>query len=349
MARPFFADASHRWLFTFKDVVGAGGTNGMGYSTRALGSNTAVAGTLYRHRLYANTTTAKSGYTYTGKTFQSRGGTTYYIMCQGTNTEPGTVNISDFDNYPLYVNWFDNHLHFEESRFGESYAWCMPFGHLLPDRKAACFGQWPAWNNVEWKTIDTKNVGSVWGTSDRRFTDTTGNYTWRLEERNCAMNFHNALSRNFYGVYDTQYTENYVDFDGMLPVWKENPMKDWRLLKNKNIKNALGVEAYYSAAPPLTEEFSVPGTITWVAKINQQDIERIPGRNLANWGNNRIYFTSAPMNDIEYSGTNVKVSNTKKFQYKKHGTTDVWADCESQVLDGKTYYYQTMDHDTYYD
>ena len=135
----------------------------------------------------------------------------------------------------------------------------------------------------------------------------------------------------------------------MLPIWKDNPLKDWKLLKNSNIKNALGIDAYYYAAPPLTAKFKNAGTFTWVAKVNIDDVERTPGRNWSNWGNNRIYFTSEPMDDIEYDGTDVKVSNTKKFQYKKHGTTDDFADCQSQVIDGETYYYLTMEHNVYYD
>ena len=344
MARGFVADASHMWKITFKDVVNANGTNGMGYSTRQLGDPDAAQMTIYAQRLYANNTNSKSGWTYSGKTLVSRGGTTYYIMEQ----TPYTLNNYDIGNNAVLGAWIDNHLHFEESTYGENYAWCMPFGHLLPNRKVACFGQWPAWNNVVWKTFDTQNLGNIMSSSTREWSDTTGNYTWLLRSGEKYINRASGLTRAYFNEYDRDIAD-FIEFDGMLPVWKENPMKDWRLLKNKNINNALSIDAYYAAAPPLTDEFSTAGTFTWVAKVNIDDVERIPGRNWSNWGNNRIYFTSKPMDDIEYDGTDVKVSNTKKFQYKKHDTTDDYADCQSQVINGKTYYYLTMDHNTYYD
>ena len=347
-ARPFYADATHKWLITFKDVVGASGTNGMGYSTRSLGDGTAANLDLYVYRLGADTTNSRSGYTYMNKTIQDRNNLhTFYIMNYGSDRNPYQMRASDFGSYSLFGEWFDSHLHFEESKFGESYAWCMPFGHLLPDRKAACFRQWPAWENVVWSSFDTQNIKTI-SDAGSEFSDVSGSHHWTQQIDVSHVYYHNGISRTYFDS-NVKDIREFIEITGMLPVWKENPLKDWRLLKNRNIKNALSVEAYYAAAPPLTEEFEEPGSITWVAKINQQDVQRIPGWNFSNWGTNRIYFTSKPMDDIEYSGVDVKVSNTKKFQYKKHDTTDAWADCQSQVLDGQTYYYQTLEHDTYYD
>ena len=348
MAIPFVADNTHKWKFTFKDIVGANGTNGMGYSTRALNDSNANDWTGYRYQLFANESSSRSGWSYLNKTITDRSGTVRYIMNYGTSASPYQIARSNYTTNSTVYEWVDTHLHFEESRFGESYAWCMPFGHLLPDRKAACFKQWPAWESVNWVSIDTQNVGSIASSADKIFTDVSGQHHFYQQTGNANFYYMNGLSRTFFNTRNLD-VKNFIEFDGMLPIWKENPLKDWRLLKNSNIKNALSIDAYYAAAPPLTSKFEKKGTFTWVAKVNQQDVERIPGRNFANWGNNRIYFTSEAMDDIEYSGTNVKVSNTKKFKYKKHGTTDAWSDCQSQVLDGKTYYYQTLEHDTYYD
>ena len=45
----------------------------------------------------------------------------------------------------------------------------------------------------------------------------------------------------------------------------------------------------------------------------------------------------------------MSASNFKTFKYKKHGTTDAYVDCSTEVVDGKTCYYLEMEHNTYYD
>lgn len=346
-AMPLVADATHKWKYTFKDIVGAGGTNGMGYSTRALGDNASSEFTGYKYQLFANESSSRSGWQYLNKTVRDRAGTTRYIMNYGSSTQPYQVDRNSFNVNQTASEWLDAHWHFEESRYGESYAWCMPFGHL-DDKTVGCFRQWPAWEMVNWANVSTQNVGAINVSSDKIFTDVSGQHHWYQGLERARTFYYNGLSQTYFGAM-TKEVADFIEFDGMLPIYKENPLRSLKLLKNNSIKNALGLDVYYAAAPALTTKFKNAGSFTWVAKVNVEDVERVPGRTWSNWGNNRIYFTSTPMNDIEYSGTNVKVSNTKKFQYKKHDTTDDWADCQSQVIDGKTYYYQTLDHNTYYD
>ena len=345
----FTISAEYPVTFTFKDVVGANGTNGMGYSTRNLNWSDAVAGKLYLTALFANNSNSRSGWTYTGISMLDRDDDPKYIMYYNS-IKNHEVSESSFNSAALNSNWTNGHLHFDESRFGQSYAWCMPFSYRITNRTVPVFNKWPAWDNVGFMAFSEQNVEAINDTTTKQFSDDTGHYSWwqQMNTQPCVY-YDNGVSRTYHGKNWYDYVPQYININGMLPYWKTNPMKNFNLLKNSNIKTALNIDCYYAKAPALTSAFEDEGSITWVAKVQQEDDERFPYAQRTNWGETRIYFANGSMDDLENDGTNISLSNSKSFKYKKYGTSDPYTDCLSETINGKLCYYAVLDHDIYYE
>lgn len=348
MTRAFHGSTapSREWDLTFTDGTGSGGTSGMAFSTRSLNAGSFLTWTGWTVPLYIYTSPSSYCSIDTGK----------YAQIMGTNYKiyhAAAESISQ-DSFNQWTNniWRTVHIHFDETNYGTSFAWSMPFGHVINDRYTPCFRTFPPASDIAWVNIPRTNLGTVAADSanDYHFKDSTGKYAWRVTEFGAYGVSDNMAVYRWNSDSDYMDLRNWTWVNGMLPVWKTNPMKDFRLLKNANLYYSLGLDTYYAKAPQLTAAFDTPGEITWVAKVQQPVRERCPGSDLANWGTTRIYFAKGSMDDLSINSSNkVKASNTKRFKYKKHGTTNDFTDCQSEVVDGTTCYYLEMEHDTYYD
>ena len=337
---------SREWDLTFIDGTGSGGTSGMAFATRALGGTSFLNWTGWQYPLWVWNSASSTCSLDSGKT----------VVVLGSNRKiwygpAQTITHGSFGSWGNNI-WRTQHIYFDETNYGTNFAWSMPFGYTINDRYTPCFKSFPPASDIEWVSIPRTNLGTVADDSanDYHFKDASGRHSWKVDGY-----YARGLSDNMavYRMYNnnTEYDfKNFVWANGMLPVWKNNPMKDFRLLKNANLYYALRLDTYYAKAPQLTSSFDAKGDITWVAKVQQPVPERCPGGSLSNWGTTRIYFAKGSMDDLQITSSNkVKASNTKQFQYKVHGSTDDFADCQSEVVDGKTCYYLQLAHDTYYD
>ena len=217
MQEIFVHDTTYHTLITLKDIVVAGGTNGMGYSTRALGANNFFDLSIWYDGLsVSETSTPGTGQTYTGISFLPAPGVTRYIMRYRTTTYPYNGSRNSFNGYTDANFWRNNHFHFNESRFGSAYAWCMPFAHNITDRTVPVFTKWPAWDNVCFYDINTQNVGTLYSSTDREFYDISNTHKWLIKINAKPYVYHNSsIGKAMANGYETDVAD-YVDFDGML-------------------------------------------------------------------------------------------------------------------------------------